>query len=84
MTTARRGPGAELGYDNEVSAGWPALKRAACDWRLAVGEGLGVEDSWDPASPVQADKRGRKKSERGESKESEREEDRLTDFIMQG
>lgn len=63
MTTAHHGPGPEPGYANEVSAGWPALKGAACDWRPAVGEGLGVEDSWDPASLEQADKRGRKKSE---------------------
>lgn len=43
----------QLDYANEVSAGWPALKGAACDWTLAVGEGLGVDDSWDPASQEQ-------------------------------
>lgn len=79
-----------LGYANEVSAGWPALNGAARDWTLAVGEGLGVDDSWDPASQEQADRereRGRKKraieGEQGE-RGREREEDRLTDFIMQG
>lgn len=59
----------QLDYANEVSAGWLALKRAACDWMLVMGEGLGVDDSWDPASQEQADKReGEKKSDRGESK----------------
>lgn len=62
-------PWAEPGYANEVSAGWPALKGPPCDWRPAVGEGLGVEDSWDPASPEQADKRGRKRAREGRVRE---------------
>lgn len=47
-----------------------------------MGEGLGVDDSWDPVSQEQAGKRegGKKKK----TIEGEREEDRLTDFIMQG
>lgn len=60
---------AQLGYANEVSAGWPALKGATCDWSTAAGEGLGVEDSWDPASPEQADKRGRKRAREGRVRE---------------
>lgn len=62
-------PRAEPGYANEVSAGWPALKGAVCDWRPALGEGLGVEDSWDPASQEQADKRGRKRAREGRVRE---------------
>lgn len=50
------GLGFGFGYANEVSAGWPALNGVACDWRLGVGEGLGVDDSWDPASQEQADR----------------------------
>lgn len=53
-----------------------------------MGEGLGVDDSWDPASQEQADKReGEKRAIEGRvrrEREREREEDRLTDFIMQG
>lgn len=52
-----------------------------------MGEGLGVDDSWDPVSQEQAGReRGRKKKRaiEGEQGEGEREEDRLTDFIMQG
>lgn len=62
-------PRAEPGYANEPSAGWPAPEGAARDWRPAVGEGLGVEDSWDPASREQADKRGRKRAREGRVRE---------------
>lgn len=91
MTTAQTAFGLSLRYANEVSAGWPALNGAACDWRLGVGEGLGVDDSWDPASQEQADRerqreRGKKKRAiEGEQGERGRERGRqLTDFIMQG
>lgn len=57
-------PGPRLDYANRVSAGWLALKGAVCDWRLILGEGLGVDDSWDPASQEQADKREGGKKER--------------------
>lgn len=59
-----RAPWASAGYANGVSAGWLALKGPASDWRLALGEGLGVDDSWDPASQEQADKREGGKNER--------------------
>lgn len=78
MTTALGGPGPEPGYANEVSAGWSALKRAAPDWRRPVGEGLGGEDSWDPASGEQADKRGRERERASEGRVRRvREEDGL-------
>ena len=68
------------GYANEVSAGWPALNGAARDWTPAVGEGLGVDDSWDPASQEQADRereREKKESGRGRARrERERERER--------
>lgn len=49
-----------------VLVGWPSMKLIG-DWRLCVGEGLGVDDSWDPASQEQADReRGRKKAIEGE------------------
>lgn len=43
-----------------------------------MGEGLGVDDSWDPASQEQADReREKKKSDRGRAKrERERERER--------
>lgn len=53
-----------------VLVGWPSkelLVIGGCLW----GEGLGVDDSWDPASQEQADKRGRKKSKQGESEARE-------------
>lgn len=58
--------------------GWPSMKLPA-DWRLCVGEGLGVDDSWDPASQEQADReRGRKKkSDRGRERERGRQAHRL-------
>lgn len=68
-------PGLSPGYANEVSVGWLALNGAARDWRLGVGERLGVDDSWDPASQEKADREGgRKKSYRGRARrERERE-----------
>lgn len=57
MTTAQTAPGLGFSYANEVSAGWPSLYGAACDWKLAVGEGLGMDDSWDPVSLEQAGRR---------------------------
>lgn len=79
-------PGLSLGYANEVSAGWPALNGAARDWTLGVGERLGVDDSWDPASQERADREGgrEKRAVERERARQGREEDRLTDFIMQG
>lgn len=73
-TTAQTALGLSLGYANEVSAGWLAFNGAACDWRLAMGEGLGVDDSWDPASQEQADReREREKKRAIEGEQGERE-----------
>lgn len=58
------------GYANEVSAGWLALNGAARDWLAAVGEGLGVDDSWDRVS-----------QEREEKKKSEGERGRQADTL---
>lgn len=65
-------PGLSPGYANEVSAGWLVLNGAARDWRLGVGERLGVDDSWDPASQEQADREGGRKKSYRESKARER------------
>lgn len=74
-------PDRSPGYANEVSAGWLAFNGAARDWRLAVGERLGVDDSWVPASQEQADREGgRKKSCRGRARR-ERERGRQADRL---
>ena len=77
-------PRSQTGYANEVIAGWLAFNGGPCDWRLALGEGLGVDDSWDPASQEQSDReRGEKKNDRGRARpqrasERERERERKT------
>lgn len=73
MTAAQTAPGLVFNYANEVSAGWPSLYGAAGDWRAAVGEGLGVDDSWDPVSLEQAGRR-----EGGKIRARERERERKT------
>lgn len=53
-----------------VLVGWLSIESPG-DWRQAVGEGLGVDDSWDPVSQEQANReRGRKKktSNRGRAR----------------
>lgn len=66
-----------------VLVGWPSKEP-----RVIGGRPWGRVWAWRTAGIQPAESRltreGEKKSERGESKESEREEDRLTDFIMQG
>lgn len=66
-----------------VLVGWLSIESPG-DWRQAVGEGLGVDDSWDPVSQEQANReRGRKKKKRaiegeqGEGRERGRQADRL-------
>lgn len=59
-----------VGYANEVSAGWLALKGAACDWRLVVREGwacmtAGIQPAESRLTREREKKSDREKSERG-------------------